>query len=184
MPGRREPQNARIGIVDGVDDRGERRIETVARKAVESSERGRRLQALEGDRAQRVPKLPHRSGRLHAFTDDVADHEPEPAIGELDRIEPVPADLDVQRPGEVASGDLDAREPRERDRQHAALQRCGDRSLRFVVACAIEGLRALARERLQEPTVVRLDCARLVPRELESTDGSPSGDERHDDEAP
>ena len=54
MPGRREPQDSRLRVHDGVDDRREGRLERVAREPIELREHRLRLQPLHGERAQRV----------------------------------------------------------------------------------------------------------------------------------
>ena len=66
-------------------------------RADQPRERGRRLQPLDGERAYRVSQLPHARGRLDPLSDDVADDETELAVGKLDRVEPVSADVELCR---------------------------------------------------------------------------------------
>ena len=85
---------------------------------------------------------------MNALPDDISDDEPDPVVRELDRVEPVAADGDLVRAGQVARRDLRARQPRESHRQDAPLESLRDRALHLEVAGAVEGLRALACERL------------------------------------
>ena len=56
--------------------------------------------------AQGVSQLPHVRGRMHSLPHDVADHEAESAVAQLDGVEPVSADVQTLRAGEITRGDL------------------------------------------------------------------------------
>ena len=75
------------------------------------------------------------------------------------------------RAGQVAGRELDAVETRERDGQHAALERLGDRPLRLEVTRSVEGLRALARER---PEKTRGRRRRASPARSQSSSRTPT----------
>ena len=65
---------------------------------------------VERERAERVPELGHRRGRLDALADDVADDEPElPVATARIASNQSPPTFDVRRSRQVASGELDAR---------------------------------------------------------------------------
>ncbi len=125
-------------------DRGERRVEPVAGKAVEPRERRRRLQPLDGDRAQRVPQLPHVRGGLHSLAHDVTDDETESAIAQLDGVEPVSTYVDALRARQVARCDLHPRDTWQHGGQNASLEGLRDRAFRVEVPGSVESLRSLA----------------------------------------
>ncbi len=150
MAGRRVPADPSVPVDDDVDHRRERRLHDLLGEAIESRERGRRLHPVERERAQPVPELPHGRGRLHALADDVAHDEAELAVLEPNRVEPVAADGDSGRAGQVASGELHALDPRQRGGQDAPLKRLRDRLLGLESARAVECLGGLTRERFDE----------------------------------
>ena len=179
MPCRGVAENARRRVEDGIDDRSERRIEPVAGEAVEPRERRRRLQPLDGDRAEGVPQLAHVRGRVHSLPHDVTHDQAEPAVAQLDGVEPVSADVQALRAREVARGDLHSRDTWQRDGQDASLEGLGDRALRVEVPRTVESLRSLAGQSPEEAVVVVVERDRLCPAELEDADGLTTRDERH-----
>ena len=165
MAGRDERRLVRDGVEREVDHRREGRVGVLADEAVELRHALGRADLVERDRAHAVAELGHRRGRAHALADDVADDEAEAAVAQRDRVEPVAADVERRRAGQVAHGDLDALHRRQRLRQHAALQRLGDHPLRLVLARPVEREAALARQRLDEPPLALAEPQAVAPRE-------------------
>ena len=123
------------------------------------------LERVERERAHPVPELRHRRGRLDALPDDVADDEPEPAVGERQRVEPVAADVDRGRAGEVERGDAYALHRRHGLREDAPLQRLRDDALALVAPRAVEREAALRDDGLEEAALVVDESAGLRPGE-------------------
>ena len=118
-----------------------------------------RIVVLEGERAERVPQLPHHRGGLNALADDVADDEADRAVLELDDVVPVSADVDADRARQVAGRERDPADRRQALRQDAALHRLRDPALGLVAAGAVERLLALAHQRQQPFPVCVGDAA-------------------------
>ena len=171
-----------LRVDHGVYERREGRFQRLAREPVEPSERRGRLQAVERERAQAVPELRHRCRGLDALADDVSDDEPEPAVRQRDGVEPVAADVELRGAGQVASRKLRALDARERRGQHASLERHSDRLLGLEVRRAIECLRRLAGERLDEPALVQGHGVQLVPGHDEEPVRAPADDQRDEQE--
>ena len=150
MTGGRVPADPGVSVDDGVDDGRESRLHDLLGEAVEAGERGRRLHPVERERSQAVPELPHGRGRLHALADDVAHHEPELAVLQPDRIEPVAADGDPGRARKVAGGELHAFDAGQGSGQDTSLKGLRDRLLGLECARAVECLGGLTRERFDE----------------------------------
>ena len=167
-------EDARLRVEHGVDRRRERRVEPVAGKAVEPRERRRRLQPLDRDRAQRVSQLPHVRGGLHSLAHDVTHDETEPAVAQLDGVEPVSTDIDALRAGQVTRRDLHPRDTRQHGGQNASLEGLRDRALGLEVPGSVESLRSLASQSPEEAAIVVVERDRLRPAELEDTDGVPA----------
>ena len=131
---------------------------------VELRHRPAGIRLVERQRPHPVPELRHRRRRLHALADDVADGEPEPAVGQHQRVEPVAADVHRGRAGQVARGDAHALDIGDRLGQDAPLERLGDRPLPLVAARAVERQAALRRQGLEEAprVVVELGQARAT----------------------
>ena len=80
------------GVEHDVDDRDERdRARRGGDERVQVVDHLGRPGALERVGAQRVADLAHRRGRVHPAPADVADHDPEAAVGEPERVVPVAA---------------------------------------------------------------------------------------------
>ena len=106
MSGRREAEDARVAIDDRVYDGRERRLQRVARDPVEPRERRRRLEPLDGDRAESVSKLPHARRRVNALADDVSDDEPDAGRRGARRRRTSRPHGDLLGAGQVARRDL------------------------------------------------------------------------------
>ena len=150
----------------------------VARRSSLRERRGR-LQPLDGDCAQRVSQLPHVRRSADSLPYDVTYDEPEPAVAQLEGVEPVSTDVDTLRAGQVARRYLDPGDARQRGGQDAALKGLRRRALRLEVPGPVERLRSLTPESLEEAAIVVAQGDRLRPAELEDANGAPARDERH-----
>ena len=154
-PARRVADLARAGVDDGVDERRAARARDAVRVAREQLQHARRRAPLERVGAQRAAQLAHRRGRLRPVPDDVADRDPQPPAGQLERVVEVPA-----RGGAV--GRRAGSAPRARARpacgsdvgQQRLLQRQRQVVLGLVAPRAPERLPAQPRQREQVVAVV------------------------------
>ena len=142
-----------VRIDDEVGERREGRLDRPLDELVEPGDNGVRVVVLEGERAERVPELPHHRRRLDTLADHVADDEGDAAMLEVDDVVPVAADVHTDRAGQVAGGEGDAADRREPLRQDAPLHGLGDRAFGLVAPGSVERLPALAHER-DEPLAV------------------------------
>ena len=164
---------------------GERRAETdteVIDEPVQLADDLGRLQAVDGVGAQRRAQLAHRRRGLDPAPDDVADDHPDAPVRERDHVVPVPADLRPARSRQVAHRELDAVDPGQVGRQHAALQRGRGAALPEVLDHADEVLRVAIVVAEQAPA--DLDPDRVAERVdialLEAKDRRVARDERLD----
>ena len=93
------------------------------------------------------------------MTDDVADVQGEVAVGKLERVVPVSADLQALASREVARGQREATDGGESLGQEPALERLRDAPVPFVEASTLERHRPFAAERRQECQVVLIEAA-------------------------
>ena len=126
----------------------------------------RGIGVLDRVRAQRVAHAPHQARGLHAVPGDIADDDDDAAVGRLERVVPVAADIDVHLGRPVRGRDLHAGERRQLIGNDRRLQELDD------AVFGLEPLLAL----LPQPGA--LERGRAAPpevdRELESAGPSRS----------
>ena len=110
--------------------------------------------------------------------DDVADRDPEPPAGQLDRVVEVPARRGPVGRGQVAHGELEPVRPRQRLGQQRLLQRRREVVLGLVAPRAPERLPAQPRQREQVVAVVGRERDREVEDEADRAQRRPVVDER------
>ena len=125
-----------------------------------------RRQALQGVRPHRRPQLTHHQRAGQALAGDVADAHRDPAVGELEHVVPVAADLHLLLGGAVRRRQLQAGQLREALGQQEALQGRRDRR----VALDVPGLLDDGR---QDPGQRDEQRSRLGPQRLGG--GQPGG---------
>ena len=140
-----------------------------------------RAGALERVGAQRVADLAHRRGGLHPAPADVADHDPEAPVGQLERVVPVAARVVARVAGDVADDELVAGQLRQRGRQQRALQRRGGRVLAREQAGVVEREPGAPAELLGELELARRVLAPgLRPDERHRAERAAAGGQRDD----
>ena len=125
-------------------------------------------------RAHPVAKLCHGRRRADALPDDVADDEPQPAVGQRQCVEPVAADVHGRRSGEVERRDACALHRRHGLRENAPLQRLRHDALALVPPRTVEREAALRRDRLEEAALVLTESAGLRPGEPSADRAAPA----------
>jgi hypothetical protein len=80
--------------------------------------------ALAGERVRAgdTAELAHRRRRGNPATGDIAEHDPDPPLGERERVVPIATDLGPGAGGLVVGGELDARHVGQPLRQEPALE--------------------------------------------------------------
>ena len=138
------------------DDGGERAGQHVQTEVVELIERLGRCGPGEQLRAQDVAQLRHGAGRGDAVPGDVADQHDQPAVAQLERVVPVPADVAArgrlvmrgQLPALAASGSTPAAGCAATSRPRAALPACGGTATRPGGVATPRRTRSRSRPRL------------------------------------
>ena len=145
---------------------------------------------LRRGRAQQRVRARHHERSRHALVGDVADHDHHPAVGQLDEVVEVAADL-ACRP--VEGGDLEAGQLGQRLRQELLLDELGNDQLLLhalpaprLVLLLLDELahphrrRGVAGERVEElPVVGRVTALGQSRTEREQADQLTGRDERH-----
>ncbi len=156
---------ARGGVDDGVDDRRPARARDAVRVAREQLQHARRRAPFERVRPQRAAQLAHRRGRLGPVPDDVADGDPEPPAGQLQRVVEVPARRGAVRGRQVAHRQLEPVRTRQSVGQQRLLERERQVVLGLVAPRPAERLPAQPRQRQQVVAVGGPERARRVEHE-------------------
>ena len=162
MPGARPRHEPGRGFV-ARDERGDHRVVVlVADEAVQSQQDRRGIGVLERVRAQRVADTSHEARGFHAVPRDVADDDDDAAVGGLERVVPVAADVDVDLGGPVRGRDLHARDHGQAVGNDRRLQQLDDAVLGFETLLArLPQPRAFERRRAAPSEVDReLDVGR------------------------
>ena len=178
----RRTAHSGLRIEHEIGDGRERGVERGLGEPIQAGERGRGLERLDGEGAYRVSELRHARRSLYALSDHVADDEGQLAVRERDRVEPVAADVEMRRPGQIPGRQLHAVHARQRDGQDAALERLGDGLLGLEVPCAVERLSSLGRQDLDERAVVAREPLGVPPGGQEQRVRSSRSDQRNEEE--
>ena len=124
----------------------------------------RRLGMLACERPEDELRHRHVGGRVDPVPGDVAEHDRQPAVGELHEVEDVAADVDLRR-RLVDRPDLEARHVGPLARQQRLLHRLGELLLLLVEACVVDRECSLLRDRPRGRERVRVDRLGRVERE-------------------
>ena len=122
---RSRTQPAGVGLEHAVEAGHEHVLRDVGARGARSRARARRPGATRRwrGRAQHAARRGHDEGGRDALVGDVADDDPEPAVGQVDEVVEVAADL-ARRP--VVGGDVPAGQARAAPRQEVLLDQLGD----------------------------------------------------------
>ena len=123
-----------------------------------------------------VRSRPMVAAALDAVAGDVADHQPDPAAGQGDHVEPVAADRYPALAGQVAGGDLDGGLRGLAPLQQAVLQGQRGGVLAGVAAGVVDADRGAGDDFLGEGQVVGVEGLRpLMPDEGGHAERGPAG---------
>ncbi len=147
-------------------------------QVVEQAHHLRERVPLQQVRAQGDPDLGHHRGGDHAAADDVADHEREAAVGELEDVVPVAADLDPRAGGEVLGAEAQPRHAGQRVGQHRALHDLGHGPLLGRDRVVDRACGAVAGE-LQQRDIVLVEVPAGQRADVHHADHAPLDLERH-----
>ena len=166
------------GIQHEVGERGQLDRAHRGEQPVEQVDHGGGLMTLERVGAQRRAHLRHQRAGLHPAPDDVADHERDPAAAELEHVVPVAADAGVDGGREVARREQDARDHRQRARQHRPLHRLHDVALR-VQARVLDRDRGAVGGELEQVALLVGEVPRRQRADVQHPDHAPLDEQRH-----
>ena len=93
-------------VEDAAEDRAAERAGDQGGEAVHGGQRLRRAGVLQQQRPAGAAQLPHHGRGLEAVPDTVADHDPDPPVGQFDEVIPVAGREPRGKPGRPEDGPL------------------------------------------------------------------------------
>ena len=173
---------ATLGIDDRVDDREQMLVAQGELVAVEQRQRlaRRPVSGLgQGECARQRPQLSHRGGGPDATPGDVAHHDAEPAVRQLERVVPIATNLHAEPGHLVGGGQRDAGAPGEALGNQPALELDRDPVLLLVQLGAPDGERGAVGRVLESERSVRAERASGREGQAEAADIRSLDHQRH-----